>query len=236
MPLPAGLSEAPVGPGAQEVHIFYLHGFASSPQGTKAQFFAEKLAGVGQRLHCPDFNQPDFSTLTVSRMLQQLEKRIAALPPGDVVLIGSSLGGFLAVEAAVRSVSRAHHPITQLILLAPALQLDWERWGEVGPGGIDRWRKAGQIDVYHFADGCTRPLKFAFYEDAIRYEPAGAALPIPVLIFQGRRDDSVDPSSVERFARAQPGATLHLLDDEHQLTQSLDFIWQESARFLSLEP
>jgi uncharacterized protein len=218
------------------VHIFYLHGFASSPQGSKAQFLAGKLAAINLRLHCLDFNQPDFSTLTVSRMLQQLEKRIAALPPGDVVLIGSSLGGFVAVEAARRRVNHAHHPISRLILLAPALQLEWERWSEVRPGGIDRWRKAGAIEVFHFADGCMRPLKFSFYEDAIRYEPALARLSIPILIFQGRNDESVDALSVERFAKAQPDATLHLLDDEHQLKESLEFIWQETARALALSP
>src|ERR1700682_559819 len=81
----------------RSMHIFYLHGFASSPQSTKAQFFSERLAARGLTLHCPDFNQPDFSKLTVSRMLQAIETGIAALPPGDVILIGSSLGGFVAV-------------------------------------------------------------------------------------------------------------------------------------------
>ena len=216
------------------MHLFYLHGFASSPQSSKAQFFAAQLAATGRRLHCPDLNQPDFSTLTVSRMLQQLEKRIAALPPGDVALIGSSLGGFVAVEIARRQVSRARHPITQLVLLAPALELEWERWIEIGAGGIDRWRRDGDIEVFHYADDRPRRLKFAFYEDAIRYQPASARLPLPMLIFQGLHDQSVDPSMVQRFARAQPGATLRLVEDEHQLKRSLDVIWAETASFLAL--
>ena len=226
MPLPPRMSA----PDLIPQHVFYLHGFASSPQSSKAQFLSARLAAAGITLHCPDFNQPDFSTLTVSRMLQQLEKRIAALPPGDVMLIGSSLGGFVAVEAERRQVSRARHPITRLALLAPALELDWERWPEVGPGGIERWHRNGAIDVFHYADDRLRRLNVSFYEDAIRYQPASARLPLPILIFQGRHDRSVDPASVERFARAQSGATLHLLDDEHQLKESLEFIWQEIAR------
>ena len=80
--------------------VVYLHGFASSPDSSKAAFFAERFAGHGVTFLCPDLNQPAFATLTVTRMLQQLDAQISALPPTDVVLIGSSLGGFVAVEAA----------------------------------------------------------------------------------------------------------------------------------------
>lgn len=214
------------------MHIFYLHGFASSPESSKAKFFGERFAAHGVTLRCPDFNQPDFFTLTVSRMLQQLEKGIAALPQGDVALIGSSLGGFVAVEAAARSVSMARHPITRLILLAPAVELEWERWPEVGPGGLARWRKAGSVEVFHYAYDEPRRLGFSFYEDAIRYAPGSRRLDMPVLIFQGRRDESVPPSTVERFAQAQPRAELHLLDDGHQLKESLDLIWRRMSEFV----
>ena len=44
------------------------------------------------------------------------------------------------------------------------------------------------------------------------------------------------PRIVERFSQQQPEATLQMLDDTHQLKNSLDFIWQETARFLELRP
>lgn len=225
MPLPAGLPTI-------AVTVFYLHGFASSPQSSKATFFAERLAARGIRMECLDLNKPEFSTLTVSRMLQQLEKRIAAIPPGEVVLIGSSLGGFVAVEAAGRQVNHARHPITQLILLAPAVELEWDKWIELGSGGVDGWRRAGEIEIFHYAFEENRTLNFAFFEDASRYHPAARRLPQPMVIFQGRHDESVSPAVVERFAAVQPNAILHLLDDGHQLKNSLDFIWQETARAL----
>ena len=56
-------------------HVFYLHGFASSARSTKAAFFAERLRPHGLELQCPDFNEPDFETLTVSRMLEQVDRR-----------------------------------------------------------------------------------------------------------------------------------------------------------------
>ncbi len=218
------------------MQVFYLHGFASSPKSSKAQFFAERLNARGVKVTIPDFNQPDFSTLTISRMLQQLEKRVAALPQGPVVLIGSSLGGFLAVEAAARQVNEARHPIVRLVLLAPAVELEWDRWTEIGAhGGIDVWRANGTIEVFHYADDHPRQLKFTFYEDAQRYNAAARRLLQPTLIFQGRHDESVSPSSVERFAKAQPDATLHLLEDGHQLKNSLELMWEGTARFLGFD-
>jgi pimeloyl-ACP methyl ester carboxylesterase len=214
--------------------VLYLHGFASSPASSKATFFAEKFAAAGTTFICPDFNQPFFSSLTVSRMLQQLEKAISKLPPSEVVLIGSSLGGFVAVEAAARQVGQARHPISRLVLLAPAVELEWDRWSELGLGGVERWRTAGDVAIFHYALNRTAELRFGFYEDAERYHPALRQIDMPILIFQGRQDDSVSPERVERFSKRQPDATLHLLEDGHQLKNSLDFIWKEIARFLSL--
>ena len=214
--------------------VIYLHGFASSPQSSKATFFAERFAAAGVKFLCPDLNQPAFPTLTVSRMLQQVEKRISSLPPGEIVVIGSSLGGFVAVEAAGRQVGEARHPISRLILLAPAVELEWDRWSEVGPGGVERWRQTGDVEVFHYAQERPDRLDFGFYEDAGRYHPASRQLALPVLIFQGLQDESVSPPIVEEFARRQGAATLYMLDDAHQLKNSLDFIWTETARFLSL--
>ena len=222
--------------GLRCMQVVYLHGFASSPQSSKAQFFAERFAARGVTFLCPDFNQPDFSTLTVSRMLQQLEERIAALPPGDVVLIGSSLGGFVAVEAAARQVSQARHPISRLVLLAPAVELEWERWSELG-AGRNRAVATNRAASTCFTTRRTRrsDSTSSSTKTLEQYRPAARRLNLPVLIFQGRHDDSVSPAIVERFARAQANATLHLLEDGHQLKNSLEFIWLETPDFW-LEP
>jgi pimeloyl-ACP methyl ester carboxylesterase len=92
---------------------------------------------------------------------------------------------------------------------------------------VEKWRRAGAIEVFHYAYNEPRRLRFSFYEDAVGYAPASRRLAIPMLIFQGRRDESVEPASVERFARAQSSAVLHMLDDGHQLKDSLEFVWRE---------
>ena len=80
--------------------VIYLHGFASSAQSSKAQFFAGKFAELGIPLVAPDLNAPDFGTLTVTRMLDEVGTVLAQGEPGPVVLMGSSLGGFVAWHAA----------------------------------------------------------------------------------------------------------------------------------------
>jgi uncharacterized protein len=89
------------------MHLFYLHGFASGARSSKAVFFRDRLAPLGAALHTPDFNEPDFATLTVTRMLDQLDAAIGALPPGPVALIGSSLGSFVAWHATARRMQHA---------------------------------------------------------------------------------------------------------------------------------
>jgi hypothetical protein len=57
----------------------------------------------------------------------------------------------------------------------------------------------------------------------------------PTLIFQGSHDRSVDPRTVEAFARVRPNVTLSLLEDDHSLTNSLSRIWDGVSTFLEVD-
>ena len=207
--------------------VIYLHGFASSAQSGKAAYLAERYRARGVAFQAPDLNLPDFSTLTVTRMLEQTGALLEAAGT-PVTLIGSSLGGFVAVNAAAKWPDR----VERLVLMAPAL--DFSDQGLSGPGGvdIDEWRRAGSIEVFHFAYGRPMPVHYELYADARRYDAMSVTLPMPVIVFQGRRDTAVDPVSVERWASARPNVDLHLLDDEHQLANSLSYIWETLERVL----
>lgn len=221
MPLPAGVPDAPV--------IYYLHGFASSARSTKAAYLGERLREHGRALRCPDFNQPDFATLTLTRMLQQLDSEMAA--GGEpATLVGSSLGGTLAILAAASFGAR----VDRLVLLAPAVKFAKEGHHLLPPDRIAEWRRLGSIPFFHYADNTERMLNFSFYEDSLQYNPFDAVFEQPVLVFQGRRDASVDPRTVEAFAARRPNVTLELVDDDHQLTGSLPRIWEGMARFLGI--
>ena len=209
------------------MRAFYLHGFASSARSSKAAFFRARLAERGLALEAPDLNLPDFSTLTITRMLNHVAEAIGE--SGEpVVLIGSSLGGFVAVQTAIDRPAR----VERLVLLAPALDFRAERVGELGDRSVEEWRRTGRLDVFHFAYGRVMPLHYELFADAQRYQPHAARVTVPIQVFQGRHDTAVDPVDFEQWTNLQPDAELHLLDDDHQMHASLDDIWRETARFV----
>jgi len=109
------------------------------------------------------------------------------------------------------------------------------RMRELGPGGVDRWKATDRLDVFHYGYGERRAVHYALYEDAQRYDAFSLKLDVPTVIIYGTCDQSVDPESVEQWARGRSNVTLRPVDDGHQLTDSLDVIWQESAKALGLE-
>ena len=209
--------------------VIYLHGFASGSASGKATYIGQRLRERGIEFQAPDLNLPDFTTLTVTRMLEQthamLEK--AGRP---VTLIGSSLGGFVAVNAA----QKWPELVDRVVLMAPAL--DFSDTGLSGPGGvsIEEWKQAGQLNIFHFGYGRMIPIHYDLYADARRYNAMDADLKMPVLVFQGLKDTAVSPATVEAWSRRRPNVELHMLDDDHQLTASLSYIWQKLETFLPI--
>jgi pimeloyl-ACP methyl ester carboxylesterase len=211
------------------VNVFYLHGFASSAGSTKAGYFADRLGEHGVGLTCPDFNHPDFATMTMSRMLEQLRAAIEAAPAGPVAVMGSSLGGTLAILAASRLPR-----IDRLVLLAPAVMFARPGHHLLPPERIETWRRNGSMPFFHYAFNEERPLHYTFFEDTSRYDAFNASVSQPTLIFQGLRDTSVDYRTVEQFARTRSNVTLSLVEDDHQLIASLPRIWIDVQDFLGL--
>ena len=213
--------------------VIYLHGFASSAQSTKAQFFGGKFAELGIDLVAPDLNAPDFSTLTVTRMLDEVGSTIAQGPPGPVVLMGSSLGAFVAWHAAARlPLLLPQHPITKLVLLAPAVTFGHDRQQDFGRGVVDEWERTGTREVFHYGENAPRQLHYEFYRDALTYPAAHAQVQAPTLIFQGMQDELVKPQGVIEFCQGRPNMSLRLLNDGHQLLVHLDEMWRETRTFL----
>jgi pimeloyl-ACP methyl ester carboxylesterase len=166
----------------------------------------------------------------MTRMLDRLGREIAAAADRPIALMGSSLGGTLAILAA----ARFGEEIDRLVLMAPAVMFAKPGHHLLPPERIDEWRRRGALPFFHYGYNEERLLNYAFYEDTLQYDAFSATFPQPTLVFQGLHDRAVPYQTVEQFARPRPNVTLSLLDDDHQLVGSLPRMWNDVEAFLGL--
>jgi pimeloyl-ACP methyl ester carboxylesterase len=128
--------------------LIYLHGFSSAPGGNKGTFARRFAEARGIPSYAPDLNLPSFATLTLTAQVEAVEELLRGLE-GPSVLIGSSLGGFIATAVAHRGAA-----IRSMILLAPAIHFARRRM--TSPSWAN-YRKKGEMEVFHHAAG--KPLR-----------------------------------------------------------------------------
>ena len=90
--------------------ILYLHGFRSSPLSMKARLWAGRMHALGSSAQwiCPQLPASPKQAIALALAL------VDAVPPGELSIIGSSLGGYYATWLAERLACRA-------VLLNPAI-------------------------------------------------------------------------------------------------------------------
>lgn len=127
---PPAAARAQPAPGA----VIFIHGLCSSQAGTKAQALEADAAARGfaflsfdQRGHGDSSGA--FDTTHPGDWLADAETALVDLaPPGRHVLVGSSLGGWLALHLAQRHPER----VAGLLLIAPALDFTRRLWASLG--------------------------------------------------------------------------------------------------------
>jgi len=211
-------------------NLFYLHGFASSPDTTKGRFFADRLARLGLSLQVPDLNAGDFSRLTLTRMIEALGRAVDAAPAGPVFLIGSSMGARVGLHFLDRYRAAEAARVEKMLFLAPAFEFSFPR------AELDRWREQGQITLYHYGYQKELPIRYDLVQDLAGYNAYTVqTYSVPILITHGRRDDVIDFRQSLRFAGGRDNVQVKLVDSDHLLHDQLDAIWADGVNFFGLE-
>ncbi len=206
------------------MNTIYLHGFASSPNSTKARYLADRFAQAGLSLTIPDLNQGDFSHLTLTRQIHQVE---ALLTDDPTALIGSSLGGLVSAWVAER-----HPQVQQLVLLAPAFQFLANWLPRLGEQTLQAWQQSGVLPVYHYSEKQPLPLHYEFVTDAAQYDDTTLQRPVPTLILHGVDDEVVPIVASQSYANSRPWVKVQPLDSDHSLGSVLPDLWQAIQGFL----
>ena len=174
-------------------------------------------------MEIPDLAEDNFEALTIAGQLS-LAERIGRNEP--LILIGSSLGGYLAALYAAR-----HPEVKAVILLAPAFQF-YKLWiSQMSQEELARWKQEGSVSVFHYGEGRQMPLGYQFIDDARQFEPFPDVRQ-PTLIFHGSFDSVVPIELSVEFSNSCSNARLIRLTSGHELTDVLDDVWLETEKFL----
>lgn len=165
--------------------IYYIHGYMSDPNSTKGTLFKEKLNAKAIK-----YRDCEPEDLVIADCLQNIKKEIE--DDENAVLIGSSLGGFLAAKTALESSN-----VKQIILLNPGII----------PPSVDITKIQGmpQSILSDMQDVGLFEKKIGAYID----------------ILAGTMDDVVPSDWVLEFAKSQDVA-IRFFEDDHSFTRNID--------------
>ncbi len=208
-------------------NIIYLHGFASSGRGTKAQYFRENFEVLPQvTFHAFEFNPTpmDFEFMTITGLINRLRQYVLDHPHMHLSFIGSSLGALVALHYAHR-----FGGVGKMLLLAPALTYLADKFSAAE---IEQWQKNGTIHLAHYAFETELPLRYNYHRDGRQYlEPVPP--PTPLMIIHGVHDEVVPIENSRRYVARYPDqAQLVEVGADHQLNTRLALIWERSRSFL----
>jgi len=214
--------------------LFWLGGFKSDMKGTKAEALDRWAAGEGRACLRFDYSGHGesggaFMDGTISRWLEESVAVYRRFAKGPQVVIGSSMGGWLALLLARRlAEAKDAAPIAGMVLIAPAVDfteaLMWQQFSDAIKREIEEkglWMRPSEYGEAPY------PITKGLIEDGRNHLLLGGLIETgsPVHILQGVNDPDVPwrhaVELVSRFARDDVVLTL-VKDGDHRLSRPED--------------
>jgi pimeloyl-ACP methyl ester carboxylesterase len=214
--------------------LFWLGGFKSDMKGTKAEAVDAWAAAEGRASLRFDYSGHGesggaFTDGTISRWLEESVAVYRRFAKGPHVVIGSSMGGWLALLLARRLADlKGTAPIAGMVLIAPAVDfteaLMWQQFSdaikrEIAEKGF--WLRPSEYGEAPY------PITRGLIDDGRKHLLLGGLIETgcPVHILQGVKDPDVPwrhaVELVSRFARDDVVLTL-VKDGDHRLSRPED--------------
>lgn len=209
--------------------VVWLGGFHSDMTGTKAQVLADHAEATGVAYLRFDYfghgeSDGQFREGTISRWREDALAVIDELTEGPLVLVGSSMGGWIACLAAIARPER----VKAMVLIAPAPdfteklmepELSDEARAAIARDGF--WIRPSEYDDGGYA--ITREL----LEDGARWSILQGDVPIevPVRVLQGGADADVPWTHALELANALKSDDVVftlIKDGDHRLSRPQD--------------
>jgi pimeloyl-ACP methyl ester carboxylesterase len=210
--------------------IVFLPGFRSDMEGTKAlhldKFCAEKniqytrfdYSGHG-------ISTGSFNDLTLSHWLDDTLAILDEITTGPQILVGSSMGGWLMMLAALKRPDR----VKGLVGIAPAPDFTEDMLnGRLLKDQLDEIMTKGFIDLPSCYDDMVFTITKKLLEDGknhLLYNRNSIDIHCPFYILQGMLDEDVPYERVQTLLEkvSSPHMLLHLIKDgDHRLSRAQD--------------
>jgi pimeloyl-ACP methyl ester carboxylesterase len=202
--------------------ILFLPGYGSDMAGIKASAIDAHCAMSGLGCLRLDYSgtglsSGEFADGTLDRWLDEVLAAIDRVRQGKLLIVGSSMGGWIALHAALRRPERV------AALLGIAAAPDFTDWGFATDAEKAVLRRDGRIEMVR-PDGSVMLRTRAFWQsgEAMLLLDAPIDLPIPVRLVHGSDDGAVPPAIALRlFERlGSPDLELRLLKHSgHNLSE-----------------
>ena len=170
--------------------LLFLPGYASDMDGTKAVALDSFAAERGYAMLRFDYSgtgasEGRFEAGTLERWTDEALRVLDRLTEGSVVLVGSSMGGWIALHLALRRPER----IAAMVGIAAAP--DFTEWGF--PDHLKQRLAAGETLRREFPDGSVQVTASGLWSSgqAMRLLDAEIAVDCPVRLIHGDSDEDV---------------------------------------------
>lgn len=207
----------------------FFGGFRSDMTGTKALFLEEYCRRRGQAFVRFDYfghgvSSGDPALGTVGRFAQDAVAILDSLTGGRQILIGSSMGGWIMLLAALARPSRVHGLVG--VAAAPDFTEDLV-WPRLDPAQRRELHDTGAVTLPSEYDPAGYTYCLSMFEDGRRHlvMREAIALECPVRLLHGMQDTAVpwqtSLSLAERLESHDVAVTL-VKDGDHRLSREAD--------------